>query len=65
MEIVTIPQWIKEKAPISAGFCEIINDALKRNPNMTLAEFASEVNRGNITATERYLEEVERKQFGG
>lgn len=40
MNKISVSEEMKIKAPMTANFCELINHALSRYPDMTLAEFA-------------------------
>ena len=63
MTKIVIPKWLREENPICAGFCDIVNSALEANPNMSLAEFASELSKVNVEGSMERLERAERKQF--
>ena len=61
---IGIPEWLKERNPISAQFCEMVNVALAGNPNMSLAEFAAILDFENKRATYENILAAEREQFG-
>lgn len=62
MQIV-IPAWMKEENPMTAGFCELINETLKNSPNMTLEEFAREIDKANYIEAYNRLVRVEKAQL--
>ena len=62
-QYISVLQWQKERAPITAGFCEMINDALNSNPSMSLAEFAELLDEENKRASVERLERIEREQI--
>ena len=62
---ILIPSFMKEETPIAAGFCEIVNAALKENPNMSLAEFAQGLNEVNKERALERLQKAIEKQFKG
>ena len=64
MQIV-IPRWLKEENPMTAGFCELINETLKKCPKMSLEEFAGEISKANVEDSFRRIQRIERAQFGG
>ena len=41
--MITITERLKKTNPITAEFCQIINEVLKNRPNMSLAEFAEQL----------------------
>lgn len=61
---IIIPSWIKEEKPTIAKFCELINNALEQNPNMSLAQFAQVISKINIEKTIQRVQRAEEKQFG-
>ena len=63
-QYISVLQWQKEKTPITAEFCEMINEALNNNPSMTLREFAELLDEENKRASVERLERIEQEQFG-
>ncbi len=61
---ITIPDWLKSKNPVTAEFCEIINEALKNRPNMSLAEFAEQIDKVHKERALQRLQDAEAAQFG-
>ena len=62
---IVIPQWLKREQPVCAGFCEMINDTLQTNPDISLAEFAEQLSAANIEESYKRIRAAEEKQFGG
>ena len=60
---VTIPQWMQDEYGTTAGLCEYINDMLKNNPNMSLKDFAGELNETIAQLTLERVKTAEKKQF--
>ena len=66
---ITITERFIRENPVCARFCKIINIALEKNPNISLAEFAEQIDKGNKeyeeirlrTIIDRQLKEI----FGG
>ncbi|MBQ9728210.1 MAG: hypothetical protein IJV85_01295 [Clostridia bacterium] len=63
MSKIVVTNWNKEQHPICSEFCELINDALERRPDMSLAEFAEILNEANQYAMREMLYEVEKRQL--
>ena len=61
---IMIPQWYREENPKLAGMCDIINDTLAVNPNMSLLEFAKVLSQNHVEQSYKRLQTIERKQFG-
>ena len=61
---ILVPSWMKEVAPVTAQFCELVNYALEGNPDMSLAAFAKILHEENTKASVERLEAIEAKQFG-
>lgn len=61
---IVIPYWMRQESPICAGFCDVINEALEENPEMSLAEFAANLSQVNIEGSLERLEKAEKQQFG-
>lgn len=61
--MITLTNLYRKKHPILSGVCEMINDALVDNPNMTLAEFASILDEDVMAKTSEYLTEIIKKQM--
>lgn len=64
MSAIVIPQWYREENPKLAGMCDIINDALEANPNMSLLEFAKVLNQNHVEQSYKRLQMIVSKQFG-
>lgn len=66
---ITITERLIRENPIIAGFCDIINQAIEENPNMSLAEFAYEIDKSNKEYEEIRLRKIVDAQlkeiFGG
>ncbi len=62
---IMIPQWLREARPMTAGFCDMINEALEKRPNLSLAEFAEQLDAVNKENTLKLIQAAERRQFGG
>ena len=63
MKQIKIYEWQRKETPLCAGFCEMVNEALRDNPNMSLAEFAEELDAANKRATFERLIKAERRQL--
>jgi hypothetical protein len=63
-ETITIPDFMKEKESAYVEVCNIINEELKENPNMSLAEFAGKLNDLHILMTYERVKRVVNAQFG-
>ena len=63
MNEILITQEMQERHPITAMFCGLINAALKKQPDMTLAEFAGIIDAHKEERRERLIE-AEKRQFG-
>lgn len=61
--MITLTNLYRKKHPVLSGVCEMINDALVDNPNMTLAEFASILDEEVMEKTSEYLTEIIKKQM--
>lgn len=68
--MIKITERMREENPFTAMFCEIINEELSYNPQMSLAEFAERINQEEKDYAERKVREryeriqkAERKQF--
>lgn len=64
-KVIMIPQWYREENPKLAGMCDLINDVLAVNPNMSLLEFARVLNQNHVEQSYKRIQEAERKQFEG
>ena len=64
MNEISVSEEMKVKRPTTAAFCELINYALEKFPDMTLAEFAGVIE--SVHREERYerLVAAEKRQFG-
>ena len=47
MKGIIVYDWMKEKAPVLTALCEVVNAALRKEADMTLAEFAGIINEVN------------------
>lgn len=68
--MIKITERMREESPYTAMFCEIINEELSYNPQMSLADFAEWINEAEKEYAERRVKErleriqkAERKQF--
>ena len=61
--MIILTNLYRKKHPVLSGVCEMINDALVDNPNMTLAEFASILDEEVMAKTSEYLTEIIKKQM--
>lgn len=61
--MITLTNLYRKKHPVLSGVCEMINDALVDNPNMTLSEFASILDEEVMAKTSEYLTEIIKKQM--
>lgn len=64
-DAIRIPEWYRHENPKLAGMCDIINDALRLNPNMSLLEFAKVLDRNHVEQSYKRIQEAIRKQFEG
>lgn len=62
--MISISEEMKVKRPTTAAFCELINYALEKCPDMTLAEFAAEIENGHKEERLERIIAAEKKQFG-
>lgn len=62
--MISISEEMRIKHPFTTGFCEVINQALLENPNMSLAEFAEGVEEVHKEERRERLIEAEKRQFG-
>ena len=62
-EIIVIPKLFKDLLPINAEFCQLINDALWYRPDMSLKEFAQQINEVVTHKSVKLLMEIERCQL--
>ncbi len=63
--MIVVYEWMREETPLAVKFCELINEALQMNPNMSLAQFATVLDGVNKeTALER-VQAAELQQFRG
>lgn len=65
MKKIVIPQWLRDESPICADFCELINYALEEKPNMSLQEFAEDLNNSNLELSYERIQQAEARQFSG
>lgn len=62
-EKIVIPDWLYVEYPNTACLCEIINKALKKKPDITLAEFAKILSNAHIEETYNRVSKAIEKQF--
>lgn len=60
---IRIPEHLRRAAPHCAEFCDIINDALREEPEMTLAEFAGHIDAANVEGERQRLRAIIQKQI--
>lgn len=68
--MIEITERMREESPYTTMFCEIVNEALRGNPEMSLADFAERINEAEKEYEESKVRErleriqrAERKQF--
>ena len=62
--MISILEEMKVKRPTTAAFCELINHALEKVPDMTLAEFAKSIEQAHYEERLERIIAAEKKQFG-
>ena len=62
--MISISEEMRIKRPFTTEFCEVINQALSENPNMSLAEFAEGIEEVHKEERRDRLIEAEKRQFG-
>jgi hypothetical protein len=62
-ESVLIPHFLKKENPMLAEVLGLINDELRENPGMKLAEFAEKIDEVMIGAASKRLHKVVEKQL--
>ena len=62
---IVIPSWYRKENPKLAGMCDLINDALAVNPNMSLLEFAKILSQNHVEQSYKRIQEAVKKQFEG
>lgn len=62
---IVIPEWLEKSDEKLTDFCECINQLLEACPDMTLAEFARDLDFGIKQQTLKRVRLAEGKQFGG
>lgn len=60
---ILIPEWLKKEVPVYAEFCAVINEELKGNPNLSLAEFAERINNLTIEIAYNRIKAAVNAQF--
>ena len=60
---IRIPEHLRHAAPYCAEFCDVVNDALRETPGMTLAEFASLIDEANVEGERQRLRAIIQKQI--
>ena len=61
--MIAVPQWLRNARPQTAMFCDMINDTLKDDPNISLAAFAKQIDQVNKENTLKLIQAREREQF--
>ena len=56
--MIEITALFKQEHPVVAGFCEMINETLKIAPNLSLAEFAEQIDKLTKERAEKRLQAV-------
>lgn len=64
-QAIRIPQWFRNENPKLAGMCDLINDTLAVNPNMSLMDFAKVLDIAHVEQSYQRIQEAVRKQFEG
>lgn len=64
MEKILIFEAQKKRTPTVTAFLELINYALEKRPNMTLAEFAREINEVEKEKALERIQRAEKRQYG-
>lgn len=62
--MIQVTELMRKENPITSGVCDLINEKLKICPNMSLADFAKQIDEANKERAKKRLLEAERKQFG-
>lgn len=61
---IRIPAHMRRTQPHCAEFCDIVNDALRESPGMTLWEFARLIDEANVEGERQRLHRIIQKQLG-
>ena len=61
---IVIPSWYRKENPKLAGMCDLINDTLAVNPNMSLLEFAKILSQNHVEQSYQRIHAVVERQFG-
>ena len=61
--MITVTNIYRKKYPVLSGVCEMINETLADNPNITLAEFAKILDKDVFEKTSELLTEIIKKQM--
>ena len=61
---IRIPAHMRRTQPHCAEFCDVINEALRESPQMTLAEFAWFIDEANVEGERQRLRRIIQKQLG-
>ena len=62
--MITVTALMRKEYPITSGVCDLINETLKICPNMSLADFAKQIDESNKERAKKRLLEAEKKQLG-
>ena len=62
--MITVTELMRRETPFTAAICDLINETLKNRPNITLADFARQIDEANKERAKKRLLDAERKQFG-
>ena len=63
--MIVVYEWMRKETPFAAQFCELVNEALRMNPDMSLAEFASVLDGVNKENALERVRAAEQQQFRG
>lgn len=62
--MIQVTELMRKENPITSGVCDLINETLKICPNMSLADFARQIDESNKERAKKRLLEAEKKQLG-
>lgn len=60
---IRIPEHMRLTQPHCAEFCDVVNDALRETPGMTLAEFARLIDYANVEGERQRLRKIIQRQL--
>lgn len=63
--MIVVYEWMRQETPLAVKFCELVNEALQMDPNMSLAQFASVLDSVNKENTLERVRAAEQQQFRG